>query len=91
MNARHGTDIAAPEYVVFCALWLVTAVQARPVQWQAAGCKPRSAASAAVAAAALQEWATAHGISLPNHYDTTNQPTFKLDDHHPKNILQVCV
>jgi hypothetical protein len=46
---------------------------------------------AASAAAALQEWATAHGISLPNHYDTTNQPTFKLDDHHPKNILQVCV
>eukprot|EP00882_Tetradesmus_deserticola_P004990 GHRQ01005259.1.p1 GENE.GHRQ01005259.1~~GHRQ01005259.1.p1 ORF type:complete len:429 (+),score=103.88 GHRQ01005259.1:79-1365(+) len=36
---------------------------------------------------AIQEWATAHGISLPNHYDTTNQPTFKLDDHHPKNIL----
>lgn len=37
----------------------------------------------------LQEWATANGINLPNHYDTSNQPVFKVDEHHPKNILQV--
>jgi hypothetical protein len=53
-------------------------------------CKQLSAFVTCCCCCCLQEWATAHGISLPNHYDTTNQPTFKLDDHHPKNILQVC-
>jgi hypothetical protein len=37
----------------------------------------------------VQEWATHNGIHLPNNIEPTQRTSFRLEEHQPKNILQV--
>lgn len=37
----------------------------------------------------MQEWASQNGVLLPNRPDAAQQTTFRVDEQHSRNILQV--